>query len=103
LCWRYDASFRRRTAKIDDSSPFTTLYNDYDLDDPLKLATVEESRLFVQEFFHSNLPARTIVDSEFTYLNERLAKHYGVPNVTGVADVVLHWPTTPSRPRGKGC
>ena len=49
--------------KIDDSSPSTTLYNDYELDDPLKLAAVEETRLFVQELFHSNLPARTIVDS----------------------------------------
>ena len=30
--------------KIDDSSPSTTLYNDYELDDPLKLAAVEETR-----------------------------------------------------------
>ena len=70
--------------KIDDSSPSTTLYNDYELDDPLKLAAVEETRLFVQEIFKNNLPARTIVDSDFTFLNERLAKHYGIPGVTGV-------------------
>jgi hypothetical protein len=70
--------------KIDDSSPSTTLYNDYELDDPLKLAAVEETRLFVQELFKRNLPARTIVDSDFTFLNERLAKHYGIPGVTGV-------------------
>ncbi len=71
--------------KIDDSSPSTTLYNDYELDDPLKLAAVEETRLFVQEMFDKNLPARTIVDSDFTFLNERLAKHYGIPGVTGVS------------------
>jgi Protein of unknown function (DUF1592)/Protein of unknown function (DUF1588)/Protein of unknown function (DUF1585)/Protein of unknown function (DUF1587)/Protein of unknown function (DUF1595)/Planctomycete cytochrome C len=71
--------------KIDDSSPSTTLYNDYELDDPLKLAAVEETRLFVQEMFNRNLPARTIVDSDFTFLNERLAKHYGIPGVSGVA------------------
>jgi hypothetical protein len=70
--------------KIDDSSPSTTLYNDYELDDPLKLAAVEETRLFVQELFNHNLPARSVVDSDFTFLNERLAKHYGVPGVTGV-------------------
>lgn len=70
--------------KIDDSSPSTTLYNDYELDDPLKLAAVEETRLFVQELLAKNLPARTIVDSDFTFLNERLAQHYGVPGVTGV-------------------
>jgi hypothetical protein len=71
--------------KIDDSSPSTTLYNDYELDDPLKLAAVEETRLFVQELFNRNLPARTIIDSDFTFLNERLAKHYGIPGVTGAA------------------
>jgi len=71
--------------KIDDSSPSTTLYNDYELDDPLKLAAVEETRLFVQELFTRNLPSRTIIDSDFTFLNERLAKHYGIPGVFGAA------------------
>ena len=71
--------------KIDDSSPSTTLYNDYELDDPLKLAAVDETRLFVQEMFSRNLPARTVVDSDFTFLNERLAKHYGIAGVEGVA------------------
>lgn len=71
--------------KIDDSSPSTTLYNDYELDDPLKLAAVEETRLFVQEMFNRNLPARTVVDSDFTFLNERLAKHYAIAGVDGVA------------------
>jgi hypothetical protein len=69
--------------KIDDSSPSTTLYNDYELDDPLKLAAVEETRLFVQELFAKNLPARTVINSDFTFLNQRLAQHYSVPGVTG--------------------
>ncbi len=70
--------------KIDDSSPSTTLYNDYELDDPLKLAAIEETRLFVAEMLDRDLPARSIVNSDFTYLNERLARHYGVPGVEGV-------------------
>ena len=70
--------------KINDSSPSTTLYNDYELDDPLKLAAIEETRLFVAELFRQDLPARNIIDSDFTFLNERLAKHYGVPGVDGV-------------------
>jgi hypothetical protein len=36
-----------------------------------------------QELFAKNLPARTVVNSDFTFLNERLAQHYGVPGVTG--------------------
>jgi hypothetical protein len=71
--------------KIDDSSPSTTLYNDYELDDPLKLAAVEETRLFVEELFRANAPARTVIDSDFTFLNERLARHYGIPGVSGVS------------------
>ena len=45
--------------KIDDTSPSTTLYNDYELDDPLKLAALEETRLFFAELLHAELPART--------------------------------------------
>ena len=70
--------------KIDDTSPSTTLYNDYELDDPLKLAALEETRLFFAELLRADLPARNIVDSDFTFLNERLADHYGIPGVSGV-------------------
>src|SRR5262249_7006087 len=70
--------------KIDDTSPSTTLYNDYELDDPLKLAALEETRLFFAELLRADLPARNIVDSDFTFLNERLADHYGIRDVSGV-------------------
>lgn len=71
--------------KIDDTSPSTTLYNDYELDDPLKLSAVEETRLFVGELIDKDLPVRNLIDSDFTFLNERLADHYGVPGVRGAA------------------
>jgi hypothetical protein len=71
--------------KIDDTSPSTALYNDYELDDPLKLAAVEETRLFVAELLRADLPARNVVASDFTFLNGRLADHYGIPGVSGVA------------------
>ena len=69
--------------KVDDTSPSTTLYNDYELDDPLKLAAVEETRLFVQEMVKQNLPVRNIIHSDFAFLNERLADHYRIPGVSG--------------------
>lgn len=69
--------------KADDTSPSTTLYNDYELDDPLKLFALEETRLFVAELFRGDLPVRNVVDSDFIFLNERLAEHYGVPGVSG--------------------
>jgi hypothetical protein len=70
--------------KADDTSPSTTLYNDYELDDSLKLAALEETRLYVAELFRADLPASNVVSSDFTFLNERLAQHYGIPGVTGV-------------------
>jgi hypothetical protein len=69
--------------KIDDTSPSSTLYNDYELDEPLKLAALEETRLFVAELLRGDYPARNLVDSNFTFLNERLAGHYGISGVSG--------------------
>ena len=40
-------------------------------------------RLFVAKLLSADLPAKSIVDSDFTYLNERLAYHYGIPGVQG--------------------
>jgi hypothetical protein len=67
--------------KMEDTTPDTTLYNDYYLDDALMESALEETRLFFGELLYRNLPARNIVDSDFTFLNERLATHYGIPGV----------------------
>jgi hypothetical protein len=69
--------------KIDDNSPSATIYNDYELDDPLKLAALDETRLFFAELVRADLPVRNLVSSNFTFLNERLANHYGIPGVKG--------------------
>jgi hypothetical protein len=69
--------------KIDDTSPSATIYNDYELDEPLKTAALEETQLFFAELVRADLPARHIVSSDFTYLNERLANHYGIAGVEG--------------------
>src|SRR5688572_4653140 len=69
--------------EVVEASPSSTIYSDYELDDPLKLAAVEETRLYFAELVRADLPARNVVDSDFTFLNERLAKHYGIPGVTG--------------------
>jgi hypothetical protein len=71
--------------KVDETSPSSTIYNDYELDDPLKFAAVEETRLYFGELVRADLPARNVIDSDFTFLNERLAKHYGIAGVSGVA------------------
>jgi hypothetical protein len=70
--------------RMDETTPSTTLYNDYYLDDSLTEAALMETRLYFTEMVQKNLPSRNIVDSDFTYLNDRLAIHYGIPGVEGV-------------------
>ena len=84
--------------KMEDTTPSTTLYNDYYLDDALAEAALAETQLFFAELIKSDLPARTIIDSDFTFLNERLATHYGMPNVMGVKMRRVTLP--PDSPRG---
>jgi hypothetical protein len=69
--------------KMYDTTPDIALHNDYYLDDALLEASVDESRLFFAELLKKDMPARNIVDSDFTYLNDRLALHYGIPGVEG--------------------
>jgi hypothetical protein len=83
---------------VDDTTPSNTLYPDYYLDDMLAEAALEETRLFFSELLRSDLPARNVVDSNFTFLNEHLAQHYGVPGVEGVAMRRVTLPT--ATPRG---
>jgi hypothetical protein len=71
--------------KMEDSTPSSQLYNDYYLDDALTEAATAESQLFFADMLQHNLPVRNIVDSKFTYANERLAIHYGIPGIKGVA------------------
>jgi hypothetical protein len=71
--------------KMEDSTPSSMLYNDYYLDDALTEAATAESQMFFAEMLQKNLPVRNMVESKFTYVNERLAVHYGLSDVHGVA------------------
>ncbi|MEI7685599.1 MAG: DUF1588 domain-containing protein, partial [Planctomycetota bacterium] len=52
-------------------------------DAKLRQAIYEESILFFQDLFQSDRPIRSVLDADYTFLNEPLAKHYGIPGVTG--------------------
>jgi len=47
--------------------------------DELRKAIYEESILFFQDLFQHDRPVTRIIDADDTYLNETLAKHYGIP------------------------
>lgn len=43
----------------------------------------EESIRFFQDLFQSDRPVTDILEADYTFLNESLAKHYGIPGVSG--------------------
>ena len=70
-----------RLYEIELTSPDERLYPEYD--DLLHHALQEETRLFFAELVKSDLGVRNLIDSDFTFLNRRLAEHYGIPGVEG--------------------
>ena len=46
-------------------------------------AVYEESILFFQDLFQSDRAVTQVLDADYTFLNESLAKHYGIPGVSG--------------------
>ncbi|MBI5771168.1 MAG: DUF1592 domain-containing protein [Verrucomicrobia bacterium] len=84
--------------KVVATAPDSNLYPDYYLDDLLTESALEETQLFFAELLRADLPARHLVSSDFAMLNERLAVHYGLPPVDGVAVRRVSLP--PDSPRG---
>lgn len=70
---------------IEGTAPDAELYPDYQLDDLLVESMIGETQLFFNEMVKRNLAVTNLVTSDFAMLNERLATHYGIPGVEGVA------------------
>jgi mono/diheme cytochrome c family protein len=56
-----------------------------DFDDNLRDAMAKELELFVGSVIHEDRPITDLLDANYTFVNERLARHYGIPNVYGSA------------------
>ena len=81
---------------IDFTLPDEKLYPDYD--ELLKRSMVEESHRFFQEILDSDLSLANFIDSDFVFVNERLARHYGIDGVTG--QTLRKVPRPPNSVRG---
>ncbi len=84
--------------KLGANSPDEALYPDYYLDDLLTESAEAETRAFFAELVRDDLPARNVITSDFAMVNERLARHYGLGGVEGVA--IRRVPLPPDSPRG---
>ncbi len=69
--------------KVGVTNPDENLYPDYYLDDHLVESAGDETRLFFAELLKRDLPARNVASSDFAFVNERLARLYGLPPVVG--------------------
>src|SRR6185295_5286818 len=70
-----------RLRNIDALAPSTTLFRDFD--DNLRQALRQETELFFDSVVREDRSVRTFLRSDYTFLNERLARHYGISNVYG--------------------
>ncbi len=66
---------------LDSITPDLRLYPDFD--DNLRLAFRRETEMLVEDILVNDRSVLGLIRSDFTFLNQRLAKHYGIPNVVG--------------------
>lgn len=69
--------------EINDTDPDRDLYPEYAGDWWLVNSMVEESRLYFADLIAGDRPARNVIDADYTYVDERLARHYDIPGVVG--------------------
>ncbi len=70
-----------RLQDLDGMHPDYLLYPLYD--DTLATALKRETELFFENLVREDRSVLEILTADYTFVNERLARHYGIPNVTG--------------------
>jgi hypothetical protein len=70
-----------QTRKLKEFTPDPRLFPNFD--EPLRSAMLEETRLFCKSIVDEDRSVVEFLDADYTFLNERLARHYGIPGVVG--------------------
>jgi len=68
---------------LGSSGPLPMIYPDFD--DPLRQAMRREVELLFDDIVRQDHNVVDLLTANYTFVNERLAKHYGIPNVYGSA------------------
>jgi hypothetical protein len=68
-----------RIYRLEDYTPHET----YEFDEELRQAFFAETEAFVQHIIDTDAPLTELLTADYSFLNERLATHYGVEGVTG--------------------
>jgi hypothetical protein len=67
--------------EIDDIEPDPSLFPEFD--EALRAAFRHETELFVDSILREDRSVLDLLTADHTFVNERLAVHYGIPNVRG--------------------
>src|SRR5204863_8477720 len=70
-----------RLRNLEAVSPNARLFPDFD--DNLRQAFRQETELFFDSVLREDRSVLNLLRADYTFLNERLAKHYGIPHVYG--------------------
>jgi uncharacterized protein DUF1592/uncharacterized protein DUF1595/uncharacterized protein DUF1588 len=54
-----------------------------DFDDALRQGLLRETELFFESIVREDRPASDLLSADYTFLNERVARHYGIPGIKG--------------------
>jgi len=54
-----------------------------EFEDYLRLSMRRETELFIEDVIQHDRKILDFIDGKYTFVNERLARHYGIPDVTG--------------------
>ena len=74
------------------------LYLFRDFDETLRSSMMRETTLFVDSVMRENRSVLDLLTANYTFVNERLAQHYGIPNIQGSFFRRVTFP--PDSPRG---
>jgi len=66
---------------LDAVVPVQSVFPDFD--DSLRQSFRRETELFFESIVRENRSALDLLRADYTFVNERLAKHYGIPNIKG--------------------
>ncbi len=80
LATRFAAQWLR-LQDLDKLNPDVRFYPDFD--EQLKLAMLRETELFFQDLVRQDRSVLDLFSADYTFVNDRLARHYRIPGVVG--------------------
>ncbi len=84
--------------KLDSITPDLRLFPNFD--DNLRQAFRQETELFFESILREDRSITDLLGADYTFVNERLAKHYGIPHIYGSRFRRVSFAGDPARERG---